>query len=290
MKKLFFFICLLALPMCIWADDTKTCIHPVSGSGAEDVALGYTDEAHLFISRSKFADAVPGNVVRLYGWNTGEGNHKLELGQQIVGENPITLLPSGELRDVSWTDGHYDIFLTQDLLDTIKSGRDFRVYGEGITINVVDLVQPGKAGSLHDDTGNTVWMGYFWVDSWSTIDLGKSIFEPYDDFSTIKAIRFYHEADRTDYIINFFKDDFVHKIAGSENGGMTVTLTYAERTLKDADRIALAGCTSKIILQGHKSSGTAFNLTDVVLVPFPDAEVTEPNTMIPDTVRNLVIH
>jgi hypothetical protein len=291
MKKLSFIVCLLALPMCIWADDTKTCIHPASGSGTQNVALGYTDNAHLFISKDKFADAVPGNVVRLFGWNTGEGNHKLELGQRIVGENPITLLPSGELRDVSLTDGHYDIFLTQDLLDTIKSGRDFRVYGEGITINVVDLVQPGKASSLHDDIGNTVWMGYFWVDSWSSIDLGKSIFEPYDDFSTIKAIRFYHEANRTEYIINIFKDAFGsdHKIAGSENGGMTVTKDYAERTLTDADRTALAECT-RIFLQGDKQSGSAFNLTDVVLVPFPDAEVIEPNTTIPDTVRNLTIH
>lgn len=280
--KMYVLAALLMASMANVMAEETTKIHPASGD-TYDVALGYNDAHHLFIGKDKFESAVPGNIVRVHGWNTGDGAHKLLLGYQVCSgtvDDNKAYLPGGEIRNVEWTDGHYDICLTKDMLDAIRYGgpncagdgvgRDFRIYGEGITINVVDLIQPGRAGSFHEPF-KTIWKGLFWVDGWTTKEINKATLAPYGDFSNVRAIRFYHEAGRTDYIINLFKDDFENKIAGSEGGGMNLQDTYAELILTNEMRSKFAACTDKLIVQGYKGSGDAFNLTDIVFVTYsPD--------------------
>jgi len=265
----------------VMADETCTKIHPASGD-VLDVALGYDDYHHLFIGKDKFESAVPGNIVRVHGWNTGEGAHKLLLGYQVCEGTVLTnkaYLPGGEIRDVEWNSGHYDLCLTKDMLDAIRYGgpncagdgvgRDFRIYGEGITINVVDLIQPGRAGSFHEPF-KTVWKGLFWVDSWTTKEINKATLAPYGDFSNVRAIRFYHEANRTNFTLNLILAwEPLTKVA--DQSYMTLTNEYFELELTDAMRSQLAGIESVLYVQGNKDSGDAFNLTDIVFVTYsPD--------------------
>ena len=264
----------------VMAEET-TKIHPAEGDHF-DVTLGYDDANHLFIGKDKFESAVPGNIVRVYGWNTGEGAHKLLLGYQVCEGTVLTnkaYLPGGEIRDVEWNSGHYDLCLTKDMLDAIRYGgpncagdgvgRDFRIYGEGITINVVDLIQPGRAGSFHEPF-KTVWKGLFWVDGWTTKEINKATLAPYGDFSNVRAIRFYHEANRTNFTLNLILAwDPLTKVADQSN--MTLTNEYFELELTDAMRSQLAGIESVLYVQGDKGSGDAFNLTDIVFVTYsPD--------------------
>ena len=264
----------------VMAEET-TKIHPAEGDHF-DVTLGYDDANHLFIGKDKFESAVPGNIVRVHGWNTGEGAHKLLLGYQVCEGTVLTnkaYLPGGEIRDVEWNSGHYDLCLTKDMLDAIRYGgpncagdgvgRDFRIYGEGITINVVDLIQPGRAGSFHEPF-KTVWKGLFWVDGWTTKEINKATLAPYGDFSNVRAIRFYHEANRTNFTLNLILAwDPLTKVADQSN--MTLTNEYFELELTDAMRSQLAGIESVLYVQGDKGSGDAFNLTDIVFVTYsPD--------------------
>ncbi len=48
---------------------------------------------------------------------------------------------------------------------------------------------------------NTVWTGFFWMDEWSTLEVAKTSFDGIN-WSDYKAIRFYSEANRTNYVIN----------------------------------------------------------------------------------------
>ena len=189
------------------------------------------------------------------------------------------------MRNVEWTDGHYDICLTKDMLDSIRDGgpncdgsrggRDFRIYGEGITINVVDLIQPGRAGSFHEPF-KTVWKGLFWVDEWTTKEINKATLAPYGDFSNVRAIRFYHEGDHTNYLIKLFKDNVwgeENVIANSDGNPENFKnyANYAELILTDELRTVLRNVTSVLHLQGHKKENASFNLTDVVFVTYsPD--------------------
>ncbi len=274
--------------------ETKVKIYP-AGEGVLAKDLGYDDYTHIFVSKDKLESAVPGNIIRVHGWNTGAGAHKMLLGYQVCPPNTVlsenAYLPGGEIRDITWTKGigddqYYDFYLTKDMLDAIRYGgpncagegvgRDFRIYGEGITANVVDLVQPGLAGSFHEPF-KTVWKGLLWVDEkWNSCDINKATLAPFGDFSNVKAIRFYHEGDHTNYLIKLFKDNVwgeENVIANSDGNPENFKnyANYAELILTDELRTVLRNVTSVLHLQGHKKENASFNLTDVVFVTYsPD--------------------
>ena len=285
---------LLASMVNVVAED-KTVIHPRDYSyptkTTEDVILGYNEANHLFIGKDKFVSAVPGNIIRVHGRNTGDGAHRMLLGYQVCESNTVqsvnAYLPGGEIRDITWTEGCYDFYLTKDMLDAIRYGypncagdgvgRDFRIYGENITVNMVELIQPGLAGSFHEPF-KTVWKGLLWVDEgWNSRDINKATLAPYGDFSNVRAIRFYHEGNHANYLIKLFKDEWGegNVIANSEGNPANFKnyANYAELILTDELRTALSNVTSVLHLQGHKTvnENASFNLTDIVFVTYsPD--------------------
>ena len=290
MKKTKFYV-LAALLMAsmtnVMAED-KVVIHPSDYPTHEtaDIALGYNEDHHLFIGKDKFVSAVPGNIVRVHGWNTGDGAHKMLLGYQVcsgtVDENKA-YLPGGEIRDITWTvvdeDHYYDFYLTKDMLDAIRYGgpncagdgvgRDFRIYGENITVNMVELIKPGLAGSFHEPF-KTVWKGFKWVDGWVTLNINKASLAPFGDFRNVKAIRFYHEANRIDFILRLILTWSPEAYIATQES-MTKTNEYFELELTDEMRSQLAGIESLLPIQLSKEGGSSFNLTDIVFVTYsPD--------------------
>lgn len=255
--KTFILVVLLALPMWTKADD-MTIIHPADGSNTyEDKTLtGYTSDADgLFINRDKFTSAVPGNMIKIGGWNVTSGA-KLYFGKF----NPSQHIPGSDDRAVS--DLPIYIHLTQGMIDTIKEN-DLRIYGEKMTINRVEL-STGKAGSLK--YGTTIWTGYFEIDSWNTLELFHEAFDGIN-LNNYVAIRIYHEAEGTNFVMKLFADNFSTNVGDSEEGSITITETYAELKLTDALRDTLSGLSNKLFIQGDKGSEKKFNLTDVVLLP-----------------------
>lgn len=266
--------------------ENKVVIHPSDypTPTTEDVVLGYDDTHHLFISKDKFESAVPGNIVRVHGWNTGDGAHKMLLGYQVCPPNTVlsvnAYLPGGEIRDITWTDGYYDYYLTKDMLDAIRTGgpncagsgvgRDFRIYGENITVNMVELIKPGLAGSFHEPF-KTVWKGFKLVDGWVTLDINKASLAPFGNFRNVKAIRFYHDANRTDDFILRLILTWTPEVYIATQESMTRTNEYFELELTDEMRSQLEGIESLLPIQLSKEGGSNFNLTDVVFVTYsPD--------------------
>lgn len=257
---------LLAMPMWVLADDTKTKIFPYSGD-TEDTALGYYGANALYINHDRFTEnsAVAGNIVRVNGWLTGEGAHKLYVGEWAEDAAVANKhLPGADYRTISSLP--CDIFLTEDMINAIVTGnKDFRIYGEGITLNVADLMQPGKAGSLHDPF-KTLWTGWFWAGSWTTLEIFKETFTSID-WSQYQAIRFYHEAGRTDFTMNIFANDFEHKIADATSA-IRLTSSCADLTLTESLRTTLSGLTGSLFIQFDENGKSGFNVTDIVLIPY----------------------
>lgn len=111
---------------------------------------------------------------------------------------------------------------------------------------------------------NTVWTGYFWMDSWSTLEVAKTSFEGIN-WSDYKAIRFYSEAKRTDYVINVLtKWDDGGKL-GDQNT-MTMTNEYAELNIENIDMAAKLAEVDRLMVQCNKEAGDPFNFTAIVLV------------------------
>ena len=81
--------------------------------------------------------------------------------------------------------------------------------------------------------GNTVWTGFFWMDEWSTLEVAKTSFDGIN-WSDYKAIRFYSEANRTDYVINVLTKWGDGGKLGDQTT-MNMTNEYAELSLKGID-------------------------------------------------------
>ena len=111
---------------------------------------------------------------------------------------------------------------------------------------------------------NTVWTGYFWMDSWSTLEITKNCFAGVD-WSKVKAIRFYSEANRTDYVINVLTKWGEGGKLGDQTT-MTMTNEYAELNVESIDMAAALADVDRLMIQCNKEAGEPFNFTAVVLV------------------------
>lgn len=229
-------------------------------SGNKEIA--YTIGEEVYISKDQFSSAVAGNKLVLEGEVTGDGDHKFYLGDYDRNK-----LPGADYRDVGSLPAD-NIFLTEDMLHQIVTeGKDLRIFGEGIRITSVKLCT-GKAGGLK--SGRTIWTGFFWADSWSTLKLGREALTVLN-LNEYAAIRVYYEANRTDFTMHLFKDaaEDTKKIATSIGENATIRLynEYADIPLTSSLIAKIGTATSELHFQFDKGSGVAFNMTDIVLIP-----------------------
>ncbi|GEM_PF-2791362 len=272
---------LMASMMNVMAGDWISILYPTpidAGTDADertkDFALtGYAEWSNgCFISKDFFSDAVPGYEIFINGWIPEEDRdktHKIYVG----GDNPYYHFPGTDFRVSSLP---VSCYLTQEMIDAIKGGQNIRIYGENMTINRVELYT-GKAGNVK--FGKVLWMQVptiphpFIMDSWTTLDLYKEALAGVD-FSKYKAIRFYHDANRTDFVMNIIQAwDPEVKIA--DQNDMTKTNEYFELPLDETMRgkftTFMSSGEGTLKIQCNKESGEAFHLTDVVLLPIsPD--------------------
>lgn len=262
--------------------------------------IGYKGNQGLFIGRTSFSDnsAVAGNIVRIEGTKTGT-DHKFFVGEWAPDNDDVSVhLPGSDYRNLPNEPSPFtfDMYLTEDMLQKIITNeKDFRIYGEGITISSLKLVKPGKAGALK--FGKTIWTGYFWMDDNWSLEIFKESFASVD-FSKYSIMRIYYEANRTDFLMRLFtkfgsdpdeyKDEDDIKLASSETtddhmgehaGGVTperiyLTPTYVDIPLTETIKTYLSTNDvdhgTSLFIKCNKN-GAAFNVTDVVLLPIsPD--------------------
>ena len=301
-KTLLIALCLLATVGMIKAD-TETEI------SSEDKAIGYKGIEGYFINGTQFStySAVAGNIVRIEGTLTAT-DHKCWVGEWAENDDVATVhLPGSEYRNVpKVNDGEdysftYDIYLTEDMLNKIvNEKKDFRIYGEGMTITSAKLVQPGKAGALK--FGKTIWTGYFWMVDKGSLEIFKEAFTVMsnEEFAKYGIMRIYYEANRSDFLMRLFTkfgtpgaDDYIDetsiKLAGSElddhmgEHADEVTPkkiylhdTYVDVPLTDTIKTYLKTNNDEkgrsLFIKCNLINGVApFNVTDVVLLPIsPD--------------------
>ena len=265
----------------VMAGDWKSILYPTptdAGTNADDrtkdfALTGYAEWSNgCFISQDFFSDAVPGNEIFINGWIPEEDRdktHKIYVG----GDNPDYHFPGTDFRVSALP---VSCYLTQEMIDAIKGGQNIRIYGENMTINRVELYT-GKAGNVK--FGKVLWMQVptiphpFTMDSWTTLELYKEALTGVD-FSKYKAIRFYHDANRTDFVMNIIQA-WAPEVKIADQSNMTKTNEYFELPLDETMRgkftTFMSSGEGTLKIQCNKGSGAAFHLTDVVLLPIsPD--------------------
>jgi len=244
MKKIFLFIAVAAMSITASATDIWT--------GTKHVSW---DDGGVQIAADQFTTAQPGQkiVVSFNGASDG-------IEFKVMNANFDHLAGS---REAAWIDGDgaFEQFLTPAAVDSLKA-HGLEIIGANFNCTNVAL-EDGKA-ELKD--GYTVWTGFFWADSWSTLELYYNGYAGVD-WSKATALRIYSEANRSDFVINVilnaWPDQGGENVANQE--AMTVGEGYMELPLTAELRTKLAEA-SKWMIQFNKEQGDPFNVTDIVLV------------------------
>ena len=258
MKKIFTLITALTLSVGLWATSIW--------SGSQDVHW----DNPLTIEKSKFASALPGNKITVTLSVNDGTNDAIEFksnGQKLPGTR-FSLCQD-------WWDT-YDLFMTQDMVDSCKV-YGMEICGDNFKVTNIDLSE-GKAASMKE--GKAIWTGYFWVDSWSTLEVFREALDAVKDWDKYKTMRFYSECPTTDNLIFLLADwSEAGVIAKSEPATDSIAGNpfkryegYAELDLTKVNPLAIinAVASDRLMIQMDKQGSAAFNFTDVVLLEGSD--------------------
>lgn len=205
----------------------------------------------LTIEAAKFADVQVGQKIVV--------EFKDAIGEVIELHSNGAMLPGTRYEHHIYADqSSMEVFISPAMMTTLKN-TGMEICGKGFTVNKIWY------GDGKDNVDkNTVWTGYFWMDTWSTLEIAKTSFDGinWDDY---KAIRFYSEARRTNYIINVLTKWGDGGKLGDQST-MTMTNDYAELSLDGIDMAAKLADVDRLMVQCNKEEGDAFNFTAVVLV------------------------
>ena len=207
----------------------------------------------LNLTATTFAGAQPGNALKVFYTDASDGIELKANGVNIAGSRKNAWI-SGE--------GAYELYLTPGAVDAIKA-HGLEIVGNHFTVTKVELNEvEGSEGMT------TMWRGLYWADGW-----GEMLFYPaiasVVDWSDYSAIRVYHEAGRSDFVLNFKKSwNEGDQIGGI--GDMTAGDGYVELPLTDERRALLASIDNELIVQFYRGDGkAAFNVTEIALVEKP---------------------
>lgn len=218
-------------------------------TGSQAVTWG----SALNLDATTFAGAQPGNALKVFFTDASDGIEFKANGVNIAGS-----------RKNAWISGEaaYELYLTPGAIDAIKA-HGLEIVGNHFTVTKVELNEvEGREGMT------TMWRGLYWVDGW-----GEMLFYPaiasVVDWSDYSAIRVYHEAGRSDFVLNFKKSwNEGDQIGGI--GDMTAGDGYVELPLTDERRALLASIDNELIVQFYKGDDKApFNVTEIALVEKP---------------------
>jgi hypothetical protein len=238
MKKVFLLFCLMATTTIATATDVWEGTHAVDWANT------------LTIEAAKFAEAQAGQKIVVEFTNA--------TGEVIELHSNGSMLPGTRYEHHLYSDQHeMEVFITQGMLACLKE-HGMEICGKGFTATKVWY---GDGKDNVDE--NTVWTGYFWMDEWSTLEVAKTSFDGIN-WSDYKAIRFYSEANRTDYIINVLTRWNEGGKLGDQTT-MTMTNEYAELSLEGID-MATRLDSDRLMVQCNKEGGNPFNFTSIVLV------------------------
>lgn len=169
------------------------------------------------------------------------------------------MLPGTRYDHFIYADQHeMEVFITPGMLARLKES-GLEICGTGFTVTKA-WYGDGK-DNVSDET---VWTGYFWMDEWSTLQVAKTAFDGIN-WSDYKAIRFYSEAGRTDYVINVLTKWGDDGKLGDQTT-MTMTNEYAELNIEEIDMAARLADVDRLMVQCNKEGGEPFNFTAIELV------------------------
>ena len=156
-----------------------------------------TDQSKaLFIDKSRFVDAHPGNRIKIDGPDASVADD----AKFFFGDYDAKHVPGSDFRQVPTGSDVLPvyIYLTKEMIDYIKT-HDLRIYGQNMTVNRVEL-EVGRADEYASQPQKVIWMGDFTADDLSTIDMCINQLDV--NWTDYQNMIIYHNAGTKDYSFN----------------------------------------------------------------------------------------
>ncbi len=257
----------------------------VANSNAEDIFYGphaVSWGTPLNLAPENFANAEPGDKIVVTYTDAKEMENGKNKGSviefKVMNEHFDHLAGSRDALRI-WDNGRTEQFLTAPAVDSLKA-HGLQIIGNDFTVTKVELL----FGKYLRNEGTLVWTGFFWADSWSSLEIYKESYS-FIDLSKYQAIRFYTEAESGEYVLNFLKDwGPGDKFADQTN--MTDGEGFKQLLLTDELRTKMAEA-PKWIIQFNKEKIKPFNVTDIVLVEDATQALEKINTS-PEPARKVL--
>lgn len=156
----------------------------------------------------------------------------------------------------------FKAYITTDMLAALRE-YGLEICGAKFTVTGVSVCNDGFTMPE-----GAIWGGYFWVDSWTTMDLFKTAF---DNYKGQRYMDIYLSDEAADnYIINVLTQwgdaaNDVPEVAWAKNDQVTHAARMATVDLKDVNVKETLAATTALKIQGDKGEGNPFNITAVAL-------------------------
>ena len=169
-----------------------------------------------------------------------------------------TWLPGSRYTNLGDNATDFKAYITKDMLDALQE-YGLEICGAKFTVTGVSICNDGFA--MPD---GAIWGGYFWVDSWNTLELFKTAFSAYDGQ---RYMDIYLSEDNGDYSGYFMKvlTKWDPETLWANNDQIVHTPRVATVDLQNIDVKASLADVNALMIQGNKEGGNPFNITAVVL-------------------------
>ena len=260
----------------------------VANSNAEDIFYGphaVSWGTPLNLAPENFANAEPGDKIVVTYTDAKEmvnGKNEGSVIEFKVMNGQFDHLAGSRNALRIWDNGRTEQFLIAPAVDSLKA-HGLQIIGNDFTVIKVEL----QFGKYLRNEGTLVWTGFFWADSWSSLELYKESYS-FIDLSKYQAIRFYTEAGRSDFVLNVILNAYPDQ--GGENVANQTDMTdgegFKQLLLTDELRTKMAEA-PKWIIQFNKEKIKPFNVTDIVLVEDATQALEKINTS-PEPARKVL--
>lgn len=280
MKKLA--LSIFATLACIFAAKADVVEVKSLYSGSQDV----TWDNSLNIEASEFASGVEvGHYILI---NLENATDVLEIKANGV------WLPGSIFTNIEGK-SEYKAYITSPMLSALKE-YGLEIIGKSFTVTSVKIMNDGT--TVPD---GAIWAGYFWADSWTTMELFKTAFNVYqkeadaeNHFLGHTKLIINHEAGYDYYLLNVMTQfDNPDAVWANSEKNLTKGTTQVTVDISGIDANQALADVNTLLLQFNKEGGNGFNVTSIVLsdekgvTGAAEVSMSDIDEMMPTTVYNL---
>lgn len=193
-----------------------------------------------------------------------------------------TWLPGSRFTSLGDNSTDFKAYITKDMLAALKA-YGLEICGAKFTVTGVSVCNDGFR--MPD---GAIWGGYFWVDSWSTLEIFKTAF---DNYAGQRYMDIYLSDDLDNYTGYFLKvlTKWNPETVWANNDQITHAATVATVDLSGINVKESLADVNAVMIQGNKEGGNPFNIVAVALRHDPSgvADIDGASPLADVTVYNL---